>query len=466
MSPQIARIAYTILILGLFYFNRDRSVKGSPAVWISAIWLSIGASRSVSLWFGLNGGDVTADQYLEGSPFDRFLLTVFVIAALAILAARAKKVLSILASNLPVVAYIGYCAISIVWSDYSDVAAKRWVKALGDFCVVLIVLTEPNPLVSVRRLMSRTGFLLVPTSLLVIKYFPDLGRYYNRFTYVQFYSGVATDKNGLGLLCLVSGIGCVWQFIYLLREDRQKRGKGPLIAQGILLSIVCWLLWNANSMTSWSCFLMASTLMVCTSTSWITKRLWAVHGLTLILLALSITALFLDVGSSLVEGLGRDPSLTGRTEIWKAVLTIPVNPAFGTGFESFWLGKRLDTLWSMYWWKPNEAHNGYLETYLDLGWIGVLLLAAILVAGYRSVISAVRRSPEEGVLRLALLFTAIVYNCTESAIRIMHPAWICLLLAVTNVPGGWIRLNGRRQQDTTDRLIKFQSPVQEHVAVL
>jgi len=466
MSPQIATIVYTFLILGLFHLNRDRSAKSSPALWIPAIWLSIAASRAVSLWFAPNSAEPTSREYLEGSPFDRFLFTVLVVVAVAILAGRAKRVSAVLSVNLPVVAFIGYCAFSIIWSDYSDVAAKRWVKSLGDFCMVLIVLTEPTPLVAVKRWMSRAGFLLAPFSLLVVKYYPAFGRYYNHFTYTQNYCGVSTDKNGLGLLCLISGIGCVWQLVYLLKDPGGKRKIRPLIAQAMLLAIVFWLLWNADSMTSWSCFLMASALMICTSGSWIKRRRWVIHVLVVSLLALSSTALFLNVGSGLVEDLGRDPSLTGRTGVWKAVLMIPINPVIGAGFESFWLGKRLDTLWSMFWWKPNEAHDGYLETYLNLGWIGIVLLAVILVIGYRSVISALRRSTEEGVLRLAFLFTAIVYNCTESAIRIMNPAWICLLLAVTNVPGGWIRRRDERQKNTaTEQQPSFERFAREHAAV-
>ena len=74
--------------------------------------------------------------------------------------------------------------------------------------------------------------------------------------------------------------------------------------------------------------------------------------------------------------MGRDSTLTGRTEIWTHVLWVAGNPLLGTGFESFWLGDRLANVWSI---MPGiqEAHNGYLEVYLNLGWIGVTLLAVI-----------------------------------------------------------------------------------------
>jgi exopolysaccharide production protein ExoQ len=457
MNPQIATIAYAFLIAVLFYLNRDSRTKTSPALWLPVIWLGIGSSRGLSTWFGWGLNSDQSDQYLEGSPFDRAFLTVVVVVALAVLIKRREKVAAVLRANIPIVLFTLYCAISILWSDYPDVALKRWVKSLGDLSMVLLVLTETNPLVAVRRWMSRTAFLLVPASMLLVKYYPDLGRGYNRFTWQPFYQGVATDKNGLGLLCLICGIGAVWQLIQLRKEPRTRLTKKRFIAQSILLVMVCWLLYMANSMTSFSCFVMASTLMFYTSLRFFSRRPWTVHILVALLLSVSLSALFGGGETGLVQSLGRDPTLTGRTEIWTAVLALPVNPWIGTGFESFWLGWRLDQLWSSHWWHPNEAHNGYLEVFLNLGWIGIVLLALVLVTGYRSVIAAVRRAPDEGRLRLAFFFTALAYNCTESAVRIMHPAWIGLLLAVTVVPGGWARIKNRKAKTTQAEKPKLEA---------
>ena len=56
----------------------------------------------------------------------------------------------------------------------------------------------------------------------------------------------------------------------------------------------------------------------------------------------------------------------------------------GTGFESFWLGKRLERMWSIYWWHPREAHDGYIEIFLNLGWLGIVMFGIVLVTGYRT----------------------------------------------------------------------------------
>jgi len=66
-------------------------------------------------------------------------------------------------------------------------------------------------------------------------------------------------------------------------------------------------------------------------------------------------------------------------------LQTDTNPLFGAGFESYWLGERTAKMWAMpeFWWHPNEAHNGYLELYLNLGIIGLCIFAGVIVATYK-----------------------------------------------------------------------------------
>ena len=111
-----------------------------------------------------------------------------------------------------------------------------------------------------------------------------------------------------------------------------------------------------------------------------------------------------------------------------------VNPLFGTGFESFWLGERLEKLYRLYWFHPTQSHNGYFEVFLNLGWTGLFLLGLVMVWGYRDIVGGLRRDPQTNGLRLAYFVVAAIYNLTEHAFRELHPVWIAFLLAVTAVP--------------------------------
>jgi hypothetical protein len=70
----------------------------------------------------------------------------------------------------------------------------------------------------------------------------------------------------------------------------------------------------------------------------------------------------------------------------ETVLKEPINPIFGAGYGGFWLGERLDRFWAMYPTSPPiQAHNGYIEVYLNLGLIGLILIASVLLSGLRTI---------------------------------------------------------------------------------
>jgi exopolysaccharide production protein ExoQ len=435
MSPTIATIAYGIGILGLLALDHDGTLRTSRALWIPVVWLFIEASRPVSLWLQTSPPG-SADTYLEGSPLDRGVFLLLSIAAFVVLLWRRRRVAGFLHDNRALLLFFLYCGISVFWSDYGDVAFRRWVKAVGELAVVLVVLTDAHPSAALKRLLSRVGFVVIPLSVLFIKYYGDLGRDYRPGgfggVWNTIYTGVTTDKNALGMITMIFGLAALWQSLELWKtKDAPHRGRRA-IAQAVLLGTACWLFWITNSMTSLSCALVAGVLLVGTN-SWAFFRKRAVIN-TLVIAFLCITLCAIFVAPDLLSLVERDPTLTGRTAIWNLVLEMTGNRVFGTGFESFWLGPRLQRMWSIYWWHPNEAHNGYLEVFLDLGWVGVALFAGVLVAGYRKVLISIRQREVAGSLMLAFFVAALIYNITESGIRELNPIWFVFLLAIISVP--------------------------------
>jgi O-antigen ligase len=290
-----------------------------------------------------------------------------------------------------------------------------------------------------------TGFLLIPLSVLMIKYYPDLARYYDRWNWSTCFSGVTTNKNALGVICLLFGLASAWQFLAALFGEHTTGWLRRLIAHGAILGMVAWLFSLANSMTSLACFAIGISMLLALalrrrprgdrSVQVTLVNRMIVHALVVVLIAVPSVVLFAGI-ASILEMMGRSPTLTDRTLVWDLLLAQTENPLFGTGFENFWLGPRLERLWSVYSWAPTQAHNGYLETYLNLGWAGVALLVLVLAAGYRTVTVGLRGSASTSALMLAYFIVGIVYNFTEAAFfRITSPAWLALLLAMTRVPG-------------------------------
>jgi len=133
----------------------------------------------------------------------------------------------------------------------------------------------------------------------------------------------------------------------------------------------------------------------------------------------------------MIGALGKDPTIHGRTEIWSLVLGLHTNPWVGTGFESFWLGPRLKKMWAaMPNFYMNEAHNGYLELYLNFGWAGICFIALLLATGYKRAISGIRRNPEKASLFLGFFLCTLFYAFSEAAFRTLTISWVFLLLVI------------------------------------
>ncbi|HTY24158.1 MAG TPA: O-antigen ligase family protein, partial [Desulfomonilaceae bacterium] len=145
-----------------------------------------------------------------------------------------------------------------------------------------------------------------------------------------------------------------------------------------------------------------------------------------------ILAFGLDLNGKMASVVGRDPTLTDRTLIWHVVLSEHTNPVFGTGYESFWLGSRLDRIWAQVG-PVNEAHNGYLEAYLNLGGIGLILLLAFLLASYGTIFSTFKTSAPLARFNLVVWATVLFYNVTEAAFR-SGLMWLMLLLGGLFIP--------------------------------
>lgn len=433
MPPALATAGCIVLICFLFWLDRDRAIRTSGALWLPTIWLSLACSRSVSMWLQLGAPISSAEQVSEGSPVDRLVYSALVAAGLIVLFHRSKRLKGVLGANRSIILFFLYCGVSILWSDYPEVAVKRWPKAVGDLVMILIVLSESEPLAAIKRFLARPTYVLIPTSVLFIKYYPQLGVGFGPWGGKAAYCGVTTNKNTLGVICLLFGVGAVWRLITAYQSRQTTNRKSQMMAQVVVLVMVFWLFQKANSMTSLNCFLMASILLFVTSYRRTALKPLLVHILIAAMVIASVSVLFLGVSSDVLKSMGRDPTLTDRTEVWGILLSLVHNPIGGTGFESFWLGPRLAYLWEKYWWRPNEAHNGYLEIYINLGWIGVIGLFAVLVNGYCKVFKGWQDYRLLGRLGLTYFVVGIIYNCTEAAFfKMMAPAWMFLLFAMVS----------------------------------
>jgi exopolysaccharide production protein ExoQ len=446
MPPVLASIIFAIGIAVFFFLYRGAKSRVSHALWIPTVWLFFCTSRSVSEWLGMAPTAADASVYLEGSPLDRAIFAALEIAALIVIISRRKRASPILRRNWVIGLFFFYAALSISWSDYPFVAFKHWIKGIGDVLMVLIVLTEPSVAEAVKRLVTRIGFVFLPLSILLIRYYPLMGRRLTNSWTIE-PVGVCTQKNGLGELCDIFGLGLLWLFRSTYNDREDPHRKRRLLVLGTVLAMVIWLLRVCNSLTSICALTMASAVMLLSTRPAFRSKPARLHLLIVPMLAFSIYAVFFQSSGALIQGLGRDPTMSGRTVGWPIIISVLDNRLVGAGYESFWLGPRLQKMWAAFPGLPiGQAHNGYIEMFLILGWVGVALLGALIGTGYRNAIGAYRRDPDIGNLRIAWFLAVVVTGYTEAAFRMMSPMWIVFLLATTN----W-RWNATRRTGGRDR---------------
>jgi exopolysaccharide production protein ExoQ len=192
-----------------------------------------------------------------------------------------------------------------------------------------------------------------------------------------------------------------------------------------------WMLRLSDSATSRACLLLGCSVILAAHVKLFQRHLKVLIPICLCLYP--ILAYGIGLNAALIKALGRNPSLTDRTFLWDFLLGMKTNPIFGTGYESFWLGSRLQTVWTKFPGIP-EAHNGYLDIYLDLGLLGIFLLAIFLIASYRVICRELKSRFELGSLGLGLWTVLIFYNVTEAAFTGFHLMWVIFLISAVEVP--------------------------------
>ena len=239
--------------------------------------------------------------------------------------------------------------------------------------MALVVVTEADPEAALRSLMKRAAFVLIPVSVLFLKYYPQYSRGFDAWTGAPMNTGITTDKNALGYDCMVAGIFFTWNLFRSLRAEEGKQRRDEILLSIGFLGMVWWLLSLASSSTSLVSMLVGIAVIVLLGQKWVNKKYVGAYLLGGVLLVGVAESVF-NLSANVIAVLGKDPTLTDPTKVWELVLKIDKDPLLGAGFESFWLGDRLKEIWATSSWHPNQAHNGYIETYLNLGIVGLAIL--------------------------------------------------------------------------------------------
>lgn len=411
----------------------------SFAIWVPTIFVMILSSRPASLW--MSGGTVHLGVEMAndqaGNMVDQLFFLGMICGSFAIASMHGYQWKKLLTMNNGIMLFYLYFAISVCWSSDPSGSVKRIVKDFGLLFVGAVVLSEKDPLQAMRAMFLRSAALLFPLSVVFIKYYPQLGRAYD-IAGGMMMTGVTTQKNSLGEIVLIFSMFMVWDIMEIFpRGTKFKISRIPWNTV-LLLLIGAWLLDLSQSKTALLCIMICVALILRPD-----RFLSGFFNRTALIGAMSLPFLvffsqqFSSVIAPIIESLGRNMTFTGRTEIWQHITLKTVNPLIGAGYWNFWGGpggyavnREMNSI------IPN-AHNGYVDLYLDGGIIGLTVLFIMLVFCGRQIMKCLKIHDDltrYHKVRFAVLIAAIIYNLSESTFARMGPIWFTTLLMIVNYP--------------------------------
>jgi len=309
-----------------------------------------------------------------------FWFIVFANSALLAILCRVKLLEALRAIGwlLPLMVWI---ISSVYWSAYPDLTIRRAAREeLELICIVLLMCTYSRPTEPLRIIfLSFVTILLFDLASLA---FPSFSFSSNPTGF----RGIHGQKNVAGEFYFLA----LPLFILAIFDRTIAVGR-----RTAMLASICAapLLLLSNSKTAIGLFAVTSFCLIAARAFRRMGEYTAVLALIYFLIgAIAAIIVFAAGLADTVASLTGDATLTGRTTVWRYVLSRwEESPYVGQGYGALWsVGPQSEANLraGQLNWTMNEAHNGYLDVLAQTGIIGVLFLGIFLCAALPTVLFA------------------------------------------------------------------------------
>ena len=347
---------------------------------------------------------VAAEETAEGSPLLRLVWLPVYAAALAGIFWKFKAVAKT-ALRMPfMVALIGLSAASFLWSIDPGLSQRRGF-AVAMTCAAGMFLGTRYDWQTLLRMLGMAWLTVTVLSFLTGLLNPGFGVMSE--IHVGAWKGLYYEKNQLGGHMARAAFLCGFLFVM----DRRWR---LVWAFGVFLCALLVLL--STSKTALLGLLLG--MAVLGIGAWMKRGV--VTGISTAWLGVAIIGALAGVmvfaPELIFAALGRDASLTGRTDIWVTLVDmISQRPMLGYGYGAFWAVDSEPAYWvrEVLEWDAPTAHNGWLEVAIGLGLIGL----ACLVLDFLITLARAMRSSLDtwtGIFALGFCAQFLLFSLSES----------------------------------------------------
>jgi O-antigen ligase len=237
--------------------------------------------------------------------------------------------------------------------------------------------------------------------------------------------GIYNHKNVLGKLMAIST-----PIFLLLALDAKKNQL--FLWLGCSFSLLLLLLSSATS-SMINCVVILSLVPICQLLRLNYERM--IPALTGILaIGLSLYTWVTSNAEALLGSLGKDTTLTGRGDLWPLVLNVIwKRPWLGYGYGGFWYGwdSEASALWYAATWTPPNSHNGFLDIWLQLGFVGLFLLAMIFTTSFiKALVCILFTKASITIWPLLYMTYMIMANLGETTLMVQNDIFWVIYVAV------------------------------------
>lgn len=400
-----------------------KEVKLSNIIALTFFLISGGA---LLLFSKLSG----VDDRQDGNILFQIVSLLIYIITIFFFIIRDNKLLNIFSGNLLLMLLVFFCFISIFWSYESGATFRRSVALILTFfyCASLV---EKFSFDKILEIYSTLFSIILVSSILAI-FIPGWGIDNSNLSYSSAVRGLTGHKNDLGRYLAIYCILLI--VLYKFSYFSLKKFVFYLVPVLIMLLLT-------QSKTPLACLLFTIiaiplVLFILKGKSAFDFRVYYTKGVRLLILFLLLPTILICVFYSLywiLDVLGKDLTLTGRTTIWEyGFIKSEGNFWFGAGYRAFW-GDALTSdfyLYNPYWESGktfSNGHNGFIDVYFELGIIGVIFYFLFLVSYVVKVFNC-KYEPLALFSSLIILFY-FIYSITEQiTLKQSELLWMLIMI--------------------------------------